>query len=64
MPLVSHDMCNPWVLVFLIVFCVYLQDLGGLWYFTAGALAKAVATIVTYPMQVVQTKQRVSKKII
>jgi adenine nucleotide transporter 17 len=35
------------------------QHLSGLVYFFVGAVAKAVATMATYPLQLVQTKLRV-----
>lgn len=35
------------------------QNLSGLIYFFVGAVAKAVATMITYPLQLVQTKLRV-----
>jgi adenine nucleotide transporter 17 len=35
------------------------QHLSGLVYFFVGAVAKAVATVLTYPLQLVQTKLRV-----
>jgi len=35
------------------------QQLSGLAYFFVGAVAKAVATVLTYPLQLVQTKLRV-----
>jgi hypothetical protein len=35
------------------------QHLSGLAYFFVGAVAKAVATVLTYPLQLVQTKLRV-----
>jgi hypothetical protein len=35
------------------------QQLSGLVYFFVGAVAKAVATVLTYPLQLVQTKLRV-----
>jgi hypothetical protein len=35
------------------------QHLSGLVYFCVGAVAKAVATVLTYPLQLVQTKLRV-----
>lgn len=34
------------------------QQLSGLVYFLVGAVAKAVATVITYPLQLVQTKLR------
>jgi adenine nucleotide transporter 17 len=37
------------------------RQLSGLVYFLAGAVAKAVATVMTYPLQLVQTKLRVNK---
>ena len=37
-----------------------LQELSGLTYFIIGAISKMVATFVTYPIQVVQSKLRVS----
>ena len=41
-----HALCNK-------------QHLSGLAYFFVGAVAKAVATVLTYPLQLVQTKLRV-----
>lgn len=38
----------------------YFQTLKKRQYFAVGAIAKAVATILTYPLQVAQCKQRVS----
>nr|CAD7404893.1 unnamed protein product [Timema poppensis] len=35
-----------------------LQEFGGLVYFLVGAVAKAVATVITYPLQLVQAKLR------
>lgn len=35
------------------------QHLSGMVYFFVGAVAKAVATVLTYPLQLVQTKLRV-----
>nr|CAD7581968.1 unnamed protein product [Timema californicum] len=35
-----------------------LQEFGGLVYFFVGAVAKAVATVITYPLQLVQAKLR------
>jgi adenine nucleotide transporter 17 len=37
------------------------RQLSALAYFLAGAVAKAVATVITYPLQLVQTKLRVNK---
>ena len=37
-----------------------LQKLVSIAYFSNGAIAKIVATVVTYPLQVVQTRLRVS----
>lgn len=37
------------------------QQLPAVVYFLAGAVAKAVATVITYPLQLVQTKLRVNK---
>ena len=39
------------------------QDLSGLQYFVIGAIAKLVATLLTYPLQIVQSKLRVSFEI-
>ena len=36
------------------------EQLSGITYFCIGAVAKAVATVLTYPLQLVQTKLRVS----
>ena len=38
------------------------QELSGLMYFLIGAVAKATATVITYPLQVVQSRLRVSKQ--
>jgi len=35
-----------------------LQDLSAFEYFIVGAIAKAIATILSYPFQVAQSKQR------
>lgn len=40
--------------------CLIFQALSGKQYFALGAVAKAVSTVVTYPLQVAQCKQRVS----
>lgn len=37
-----------------------LQSLRGRQYFALGAMAKTVSTVVTYPLQVAQCRQRVS----
>lgn len=37
------------------------MELGTVSYFLIGAVAKAVATVLTYPLQLVQTRLRVSK---
>ncbi|XP_067642623.1 peroxisomal membrane protein PMP34 isoform X2 [Eurosta solidaginis] len=39
------------------------NELTSLGYFTIGALAKAFATVLTYPLQLIQTKQRNSSNI-
>jgi len=39
--------------------CLIFQALSGKQYFALGAVAKAVSTVVTYPLQVAQCKQRV-----
>ena len=39
------------------------QELSGFLYFIIGAIAKTVATVVTYPLQVVQSKSRVGTHI-
>jgi len=39
----------------------HTQELSAFVYFVIGALAKAAATIVTYPVQVVQSRLRVSR---
>ena len=36
-----------------------LQELSGFTYFLLGALAKMVATVITYPLQVIQSRLRV-----
>jgi len=38
-----------------------VSELSGLIYFLMGAIAKTVATVVTYPLQLVQTKQRAAR---
>ncbi|XP_033121534.1 peroxisomal membrane protein PMP34-like [Anneissia japonica] len=38
------------------------MELGNVTYFLIGAVAKAVATVLTYPLQVVQSKQRFSNQ--
>lgn len=43
----------------LLYITLFLQELSGLLYFVIGAIAKTVATIVTYPLQVIQSKSRV-----
>lgn len=40
--------------------CLIFQELSGLVYFVLGAIAKAVSTVITYPLQVVQSRLRVS----
>ena len=45
------------------IFCI-LQELSGFLYFIIGAVAKAVATVVTYPLQVIQSRLRVSGQLL
>ena len=45
------------------IFCI-LQELSGFLYFIIGAIAKAVATVVTYPLQVIQSRLRVSGQLL
>lgn len=58
----DFDTNYPYLVIGAFVFlCDYgLQSLRGRQYFALGAVAKTVSTVVTYPLQVAQCRQRVS----
>ena len=61
-PRVKEVILIPYLIIGVFVFlCDYgLQSLRGRQYFALGAVAKTVSTVVTYPLQVAQCRQRVS----